>query len=181
MEIALKIMRTDTNPWELYKILLEFEVGKDYLVKEYLLPVKNWTMLASIKKGDCPTMEMTNVHVLAFPSRDLKDSQKEGINQALGPRPTIAKADRTPAASVKWTNELLMAMLAVHSANLQRQTEKSPGDLYLRGSTDAMRMFQDNTSSATQKRFSDGQKGAMMGWSRVNSWDKVSTICEDIE
>ena len=50
MEIALKIMRTDTNPWELYKILLEFEVGKDYLVKEYLLPVKNWTKLASIKK-----------------------------------------------------------------------------------------------------------------------------------
>ena len=64
MEIALKIMRTDTTPWDLYKLLLEFEVGKDDLVKEYLLPVKNWTMLASIKRGDRSTMEMTNVYAV---------------------------------------------------------------------------------------------------------------------
>ena len=69
-----------------------------------------------------------------------------------------------------------MAMLAVRSANAQRQTEHNPGGLYLRGSTDPMRVFQDNTSSATHKRFSDGQKGAIIGWSGVNSWDKVPTI-----
>ena len=146
-------MITDTTPWELYKLLLEFEVVKDDLVKEYLLPVKNWTMLSSIKEGDCSTMEMTNVHVVTFPSRYLKDSQKDRINQTLGPRPTMAKADGTPAAGVKLKNELLVAMLSVHSANSQRQTEHSPGYLYPRLSTDAMRMFQENTSRATHKRF----------------------------
>ena len=120
-------MITDTTPWELYKLLLEFEVVKDDLVKEYLLPVKNWTMLSSIKEGDCSTMEMTNVHAVTFPSRDLKDAQKDRINQTLGPRPTMAKADGTPAAGVKSKNELLVAMLAVHSENSQRQTEQSPG------------------------------------------------------
>ena len=41
MEIALEIMRTNTTPWELYKLFLEFEVVKYDLVKEYLIPVKN--------------------------------------------------------------------------------------------------------------------------------------------
>ena len=36
MEITLKVMRTDTNPWELYQLLLEFEVGKDDFVKGIL-------------------------------------------------------------------------------------------------------------------------------------------------
>ena len=76
MEISLKMMRMDTNTWEMYQLLLEFEVGKDDLVKEYLQRVKNWTKLASIKKGDRSTMEMTNVHAATCPSRDLKDAQK---------------------------------------------------------------------------------------------------------
>ena len=46
----------------MYELLLEFGVGKDDVVKEYLIPVKNWTMLASIKKGGCSTMDITNVH-----------------------------------------------------------------------------------------------------------------------
>ena len=181
MEIALKNMRTDTTSWELYQILLEFEVGKNDLVKEYLLPVKNWTMLASIKKGYCRTMEMMVLLAVTFPSRDLKDAKKYMINQTLGPCPTVSNADGLPAAGVKSTNKLLMAMLAVHSANAQRQTEHNPGDLYMRISTGTMRMFQENTPSAMYRQLSDGQKGSIMGWYRVTCWDKVPTIWEKIE
>ena len=83
-------------------------------------------MLASIKKGDLSTMEMTNVHTVTWPSIDLKDTKKERINQKLGPRPTVSREDGPPAAGVQLTNELLMAMLAVHSANSQRQKGKKP-------------------------------------------------------
>ena len=86
-------------------------------------------------------MEMTNVHAVTFPSRDLKDAQKERINQTLVPCTTVAKSDGPPAAGEKSTNELLMAMLAVHSANAQSQTEHNPGDLYMRGSADTMSIF----------------------------------------
>ena len=64
IEIALRIMRKDKTPWDMYELLLEFGVGKDDVVKEYLTPVKNWTMLASIKKGGCSTMDITNVHAV---------------------------------------------------------------------------------------------------------------------
>ena len=74
-----------------------------------------------------------------------------------------------------------MAILAVNSANVQRQTYHNPGDLYLRGSMHAMRMFQYKTSSATHNQLSDSQKGSIMGWYGVNSWDKVPTIWEKIE
>ena len=70
------MMRMDTTTWKLYQLLLEFEVGKDDLVKEYLQRVKNWTKLASIKKGDRSIMEMTNIHAATCLSRDLKDDQK---------------------------------------------------------------------------------------------------------
>ena len=68
-------------------------------------------MLASIKKVDLSAMEMTNLHTVTCPSRDLKDFQKKRINQTLGPCPTLAKEYRPPAAGVKSTNKLLMAML----------------------------------------------------------------------
>ena len=87
MEIELKIMRTDTTPWELYQLLIEFEVGKYDLVKEYLLLVKTWTKLASIKKGDCSTMEMTNVYTVTCLSRYPKDARKERINKNWDPVP----------------------------------------------------------------------------------------------
>ena len=51
IEIELKTTRTDTTPWELYQILIDFEVGKDNLVKEYLLLVKNWTKLRINQEG----------------------------------------------------------------------------------------------------------------------------------
>ena len=59
-------------------------------------------MIASIKKGDCRTMEMTNVHTVTCPSRDLKEYQKEKIKQTLGPRLTIAKSEGQPAAGVQF-------------------------------------------------------------------------------
>ena len=62
-------MRTDATPWELYQLLLKFKEEKGDLVNEYLLPVKNWTKLASIKKGYHSTVEMTNVHVVTCSSR----------------------------------------------------------------------------------------------------------------
>ena len=99
-------------------------------------------MLASIKKVDLSAMEMTNLHTVTCPSRDLKDFQKKRINQTLGLRTTVARADGPLADGVQSTNELLMAMLAVHSANAQRQIEQNPGNLYLRGSTETMMMFQ---------------------------------------
>ena len=56
MEIALKIMKKDTTPWEMYQLLIKFDVGKDYLVKKKLLLVKNCTKLVSMKKGYCRTI-----------------------------------------------------------------------------------------------------------------------------
>ena len=94
----------------------------------------------------------------------------------MGPCPKVEKADRPLAAGEKSTNKLLMDMLSVHSANEQMQTEHNPGDLYKRGSMEPMRMFEDKTSIAMHKRFSDSQKGEILGWSGVNRWDKVPTI-----
>jgi hypothetical protein len=64
----------------------------------------------------------------------------------------------------------------------QQQTVDAIGDFYQKGVTDAMRIYQENaTDDPYKKRFTDVQKGSVMGWCGVTSWAQVPKIWREIE
>ena len=60
------------------------------------------------------------------------------------------------------------AQAAVTSMAGQQHTVDAIGDFYQKGVTDAMRIYQENaTDDPYKKRFTDVQKGLVMGWCGV--------------
>ena len=167
-ELALEVVKRDTTPWELKTRLETYGNEKSEQVQELLMPLVAWAVAASTKTGEAEKSSRSlHLPTPSMPSRKLKTDMKSRLDATLGKRPTKPEG-QPPIFQRRSPQPMQAAQAAVASVAGQQHTVDAIGDFYQKGVTDAMRIYQENaTDDPYKKRFTDVQKGLVMGWCGV--------------
>ena len=181
-ELGLKIVQESMTPWEMLGEIDAFVEDRDDIVKNLLKPARNWALAASVKSSANAenSIMACNMIPVTMPSKQLKKFLAAKLDRTLGER--TKPIPQVPAPSFTHQSAHEIAQAALIAMNSQQQMGNGGGqDLYSRGITDAMRLFKENVSEGPHKRFTDVQKGAIMGFCGITSWNNISPVWKDIE
>ena len=92
----MKVRKKPTTPWELLKLLGEFETDKDPRVAEVMEPIKNWAVAAATKGKEDSSVMATPLQPVTMPSKQLKSYLRRHLDHTLGERQLHARAAVAP-------------------------------------------------------------------------------------
>jgi hypothetical protein len=183
-KIALKIASTATTPWELYRMLGEYEADRAQEVKDLILPAKTWAVVAATRGSTADTSKLAyNFPVLHLPSKKLREDLKSRLDRTLGTRAPTRPEGQPPAVYTPRLTEQVaeLALLSMQNRGGMAGGGDDGTDMYLKGVEHAMRLNAEQNSDTVYKRFTANQKAAVCGFCGVTSWRQVPEIWHQIE
>ncbi len=177
-KITLKVVRKKMTTWKLYLELNEFAEDNSEEVKDLLQITRNWAMAAACK-GSLPE---TTIHMAYFlltvtlPSKDVKQEMRPQLDRALVPQiQAPPQLPPPPTFNGQSAAHLTAAALQAMMPEQQKSSDALAGVME-KGFDSALHIFQQNMSDSHYKRFTEIQKGAIMGFCGVTSWKDVPGI-----
>ena len=183
-EVAVIVASVPTTPWELHAHLVDYENDRDEKVKEMLAPVKAWALMASCSKT---SKELSSVAFVfpsvTMPSKALQNKLKTRLNTTLGTRPSQAQIPAcSPPNGFTTMSPQQVAAAAVASMSAAQPSAADIGGIFQQGVATTMRMYQElQSNDSGYKKFSDIQKGALLGFCGEVTWANVHPIWKTIE